>query len=279
MQSPPVAPPSRGSSPRSPEALPPRVLPAIVEPLWRAGQIIFLNERSFNARTGAGPRAAPPDGGLPGSGPRLCRGRPTAAGPPVAETPPRNARPGAGLPGPAGAVRRTVPRRGRQARQGGSGRAGRGRRVGDGQPGDAPLGRTALRRTGRGDGEPGPANRGTACLGGGRFGGRVRGWRVRGMACLGGARFGGPVGGTASLRDAGRRRVLRWRAGRGPRACRRPPRQRSKLAKTGAWSLGCSQPRAGRSTRLEWPAAAMSPVAQTWSSLRPLSAASQSAAR
>ena len=47
---------------------------------------------------------------------------------------------------------------------------------------------------------------------------------------------------------------------------REPPvkvRYRSKLANTGAWSLGFSQPRASRRTRLEFPADEISDVAQT----------------
>jgi len=66
------------------------------------------------------------------------------------------------------------------------------------------------------------------------------------------------------------------------RSSRRAPwsyPQRSKVAKTGAWSEGFSQPRAARSTREECAAAAMSALAQTWSRRRPLSAASQSGAR
>ena len=54
---------------------------------------------------------------------------------------------------------------------------------------------------------------------------------------------------------------------------------RSKLANTGAWSLGFSHPRAARRMRLECAAPAMSAVAQIWSRRRPLSAASQSRAR
>ena len=41
------------------------------------------------------------------------------------------------------------------------------------------------------------------------------------------------------------------------------PGHKSKVAKTGAWSLGFSQPRASRRIRLEWPAPAISGVAQT----------------
>lgn len=59
--------------------------------------------------------------------------------------------------------------------------------------------------------------------------------------------------------------------GRGP--------QRSKVAKTGAWSDGCSQPRAALRMRLPCAALTMSGVAQIWSSRRPLSAASQSGER
>ena len=62
-------------------------------------------------------------------------------------------------------------------------------------------------------------------------------------------------------------------------ARRTPPFRDRSVAKTGAWSDGCSQPRTARSTRLPCPASAISGVAQTWSSRRPLSAASQSGAR
>ncbi len=57
------------------------------------------------------------------------------------------------------------------------------------------------------------------------------------------------------------------------------PAQRSMRASTGAWSEGCSQPRTSRRISLPPIEGARSAVAQTWSSLRPLSAADQSRAR
>ena len=53
----------------------------------------------------------------------------------------------------------------------------------------------------------------------------------------------------------------------------------SNSAKTGTWSLGLSQPRTWRAMRLPPERSARSDVAQTWSSRRPLFAASQSGAR
>lgn len=57
------------------------------------------------------------------------------------------------------------------------------------------------------------------------------------------------------------------------------PPQASNSASTGTWSEGWFQPRAGRRMRLAPDRSARSGVAQTWSSRRPLSAASQSGAR